>query len=143
MVIPRTCSVWRVLGVLTNHGNPSHVRKLCGFSPGVFLFGRRRLNVSANSCRLFDWSLWFVMPENIFDLVVTPADVDWIDHYGAALVHGHRFTLADVANVEYRSDRTTTGRLHGRALERIARILTDDLSQRVVHRALRHGQDPD
>lgn len=83
------------------------------------------------------------MPENIFDLVVTPADVDWIDHYGPALVHGHRFTPADIANAEYRSDRTTTGRLRGYALERIARIMTDDLSYRAVHRALRHGQEPD
>ena len=59
---------------------------------------------------------------------VTAADVDWIDHYGAALIHGHRFTPGDVATFEYRHDRDSTGRLRVQAKERIARILTMELA---------------
>ncbi len=61
---------------------------------------------------------------------VTPADVDWIDHYGAALIHGHRFTPGDVTEFEYRHDRDHTGRLTERAKTRIAKNLTIELETR-------------
>ena len=72
------------------------------------------------------------MPENnainIDAKTVTPADVDWIDHYGPALIHGHRFTPGDIAQFEYGRDRDHTGRLTSKAKTRIATILTDELA---------------
>ncbi len=72
------------------------------------------------------------MPENnainIDAKTVTPADVDWIDHYGPALIHGHRFTPGDIAQFEYGRDRDRTGRLTDKAKTRIAAILTDELA---------------
>src|SRR5690625_678234 len=61
---------------------------------------------------------------------VRPADVDWIDHYGSALIHGFRFTPGDIASFEHHRDRDHTGRLNLRAKERIARILTCELEKR-------------
>ena len=61
---------------------------------------------------------------------VSPADVDWIDHYGSALIHGFRFTPGDIAAFEHHRDRDHTGRLNLRAKERIARILTCELDKR-------------
>ena len=61
---------------------------------------------------------------------VTAADVDWIDHYGPALIHGYRFTPGDIAEFEYRHDRDHTGRLNARATTRIAEFLTIELETR-------------
>ena len=61
---------------------------------------------------------------------VTPADVDWIDHYGPALIHGHRFTPGDVAEFEYQHDRDHTGRLTEQAKTRIAQFMTIELDTR-------------
>ena len=61
---------------------------------------------------------------------VSSADVDWIDHYGSALIHGFRFTPGDIAAFEHHRDRDHTGRLSVWAKERIARILTCELDER-------------
>lgn len=62
---------------------------------------------------------------------VTAADVDWIDHYGSALIHGFRFTPGDIAQFEYPRDRDHTERLSAHAKARIATILTAELGKRV------------
>ena len=90
---------------------------------------------------LFNYSVWrsgYVMPENNgtnntttpVAQTVTAADVDWIDHYGPARIHGHRFTPGDIAEFEYRHDRDQTGRLTERAKTRIAKNLTIELDTR-------------
>ncbi|GAA4910532.1 hypothetical protein LX16_2702 [Stackebrandtia albiflava] len=62
--------------------------------------------------------------------VVTPADVDWIDSYGDALVCGHRFTRDDILRHEAIWDRRThDNALTSAARQRIAHALTEELQQ--------------
>jgi hypothetical protein len=63
-------------------------------------------------------------------VVVSAADVDWVDRYREALVCGHRVSEADIARLEHRSERRSDGRLTVAARERIAAVLTGELRER-------------
>ena len=60
----------------------------------------------------------------------TPADVEWIDLHGDALVCGHWFTKADIVMAEVPGERRPDGLLTVDARRRIADMLTGDIHRR-------------
>lgn len=81
------------------------------------------------------------MPTPTLD-TVSAADVEWIDRYGTAQVHGYHFSRTDIRGVETHGDRREDRRLTVAAKERIAVLLSGELRSRIAEAGNRAHEAP-